>query len=280
MSVGMCTNLIGMALTIVACFAISNDYNILTSTSWSEGTITSVNISDSFQTIHIDTGLRGVAIDQGNSLGSLEEADAVTSFDRFCDELEDGLGRYMDPDECDSCEESSKTYRSSIITTVVLYLPSIFTNWTRQFVNYDVNCQKFFGTIVAAISLFLAVYSMLGYKNDCWDGFYNGDVYYFASNYTVVPSDYEGGSDDEPIVVANFSWEPGTGFICLTVATILKFFDLVGHCLIQTPSITRNKDEKLEYHKVFGQDGEGGEGAEQQEEGKAKFTEEPTNASD
>ena len=44
------------------------------------------------------------------------------------------------------------------------------------------------------------------------------------------------------------------GLTLVVVATFLKFVDIVNHCLIRTPRITRSLQEQLEYEKKYGAD--------------------------
>jgi hypothetical protein len=47
-----------------------------------------------------------------------------------------------------------------------------------------------------------------------------------------------------------FEWTAGPGFLCLAVATVLNFLDIIGHFLVPTPAVTRSKDEQFNYNKI------------------------------
>ena len=45
-----------------------------------------------------------------------------------------------------------------------------------MYYNYDINCQKVFGTVVALFSMFMSLYTWQGYANQCFDNFFDGAV--------------------------------------------------------------------------------------------------------
>ena len=51
---------------------------------------------------------------------------------------------------------------------VVTYLPTIASNVNRAYYNYDVNCQKVFGTVVALFSMMMSLYTWNGYAQQCF----------------------------------------------------------------------------------------------------------------
>lgn len=244
MQVGLATNLAGWGLTIAAAFAISTDYNILRAISFSEGDVTGENVASgaSIQGVAIDIGLRAVAVDNPHT-----SFRGVVDFDQFCSGVGAGLERYLKPEDCNACNDSSQSLVASLITSCVLYIPTVSTNILRMYPNYDVNCQKTFGTLITALSMCLSLYSFLGYRNKCFNSFYEGDVYYALDGESYGVVDPEDPAAD---VVVNFDWNSGIGYQCIMGATILKVIDILCHLLIPTPSITRNRQEQLDYEKL------------------------------
>jgi hypothetical protein len=87
MALGLASNIVGMILTIVACFAItSSNYDILTSTSFSSGDVALTDVNDAgesgFQPVDIAVGLTAIAINNPN----FDEIKRVINFDELCDE--------------------------------------------------------------------------------------------------------------------------------------------------------------------------------------------------
>ena len=273
MVLGLSSNIIGLILTIVACFAItSNNYDMLSSTAFSHGDINLVDRDDlDFQTINIRIGLTAVAIDNPN----INLTEAVVSFDEFCDETADAFLQYFPPEgtyvlllskcfvashrtcitntivdplehqpDCDKCNEISKSMVSTLIASVVSYFPSIFTNFTRMYHNYDVNCQKLFAIGVTTFSLILSLSTLMNYKNNCFDNFYDGEVPFDEER---MPIDDDGV---EAFAFIDFDWSGSTGLFCLLVATVIKIVDIVAHMALPSPSLTRNREEQANYERA------------------------------
>ena len=119
--------------------------------------------------------------------------------------------------------------------SLVAYIPTISSDVTRFYENYDVNCQKSFGTIVATFSLLMSLYTWVGYINGCFASFYDGEIAY-NSSLMAVDEDQVESNDIEGY--ADFDWTPHSGFICIIVATLLKIPSIVAHLLLPTPTIT------------------------------------------
>ena len=219
-TIGLLANIIGLGLTVFSCFAVSKDHGILTTASFSEGRVDPVDPTSTVESIEIWIGLRAVAGRNPNS----PVQDTVTGFDEFCDLLEEELERYINDEQCGDCEESSQAYVGSVISSTVLYLPSIFTDILRMYPTYDLNCQKFYGAIVAFISIALTMYTLLNYSNACFDGFYQGQVEYFVGNSTPVPDGYTG---DAETVLMDFDW-----YVYTLSSILLETFYLVSGCCV------------------------------------------------
>jgi hypothetical protein len=137
-------------LTLYACFAISEDFDILQRVAFSSADIKEVD--NKLDDITLDVGLTAAAFHNPATVG-----DIVLSFDQFCD-LGSDLERYLDVSNCDGCEQASKGLVTTVIIAAITFLPSLTTDVVRMYSNYDVNCQKVFATVVACISLFSSLY--------------------------------------------------------------------------------------------------------------------------
>mmetsp|Transcript_31548 Transcript_31548/g.94405 ORF Transcript_31548/g.94405 Transcript_31548/m.94405 type:complete len:268 (-) Transcript_31548:268-1071(-) len=252
MRIGFVTQFAGMLLTAVSCFAISTNYEILSSLGFTRGIIMATNFTSP---IEISIGLRAVAINNPNPgrVGAV-----VVSFDEFCtltpksayhkENMQfDGkkLSDYLNPEHCGECAAVSGSMVVSLFLSVITYLPTLFTDILRMYPNYDANCQKAFGFIFAFFSLGMAINTWFKYRNNCVNSFYDG----------LVPQDAQGlvlakAYADEAVSWYDFDWTEGPGLICLLVATYLKIIDIVCHFLLPTPSITRDHREQAEYEKL------------------------------
>jgi len=52
------------------------------------------------------------------------------------------------------------------------------------------------------------------------------------------------------LVNMEYDWKAGNGLILVVTATALKIIDIVCNLLVPTPTITRNKDEQIEYENL------------------------------
>ena len=207
MSIGLIFNITGFLLTLVACFAISKNYDVLKNVAFSSGKVKSISVPQ--PTIEIHIGLRAVAVDNPTT-----NITGIYNFDALCDNLDGGLNIYRADEDCNACKEVSASLVSTLILSLVTYFPSIFTNVLRMYPNYDVNCQKIFGVFVTMFSMVSALYTWQGYANDCFRGFYDGLIN-FDSDQQVI----ESSADSNDIFLSyDADWKAGAGYICLVVA--------------------------------------------------------------
>jgi len=242
---GVVANSLSFLLSLVACASLSMNFNAITFGSFSKGDvfIPAVNV----QTSKIWIGLRGVAMRtfKGQALvnPNYVEGDNVVAFDEFCDLIGNGLENYMDADSCDACAEVSGGLMTSVVMACVLTIPNIFTDILRMYPNYDVNCQKFFGSILNLASSASSLYAWRGYADLCFNNFY----------------------DESPVV--DFEWRAGTGLVCIVLATLLKAFDIIAMLVIPTPDLANTQELQEEYETLYGDEEEAEEGAEGEEGG-------------
>jgi hypothetical protein len=240
---GVFANIISFALTIFGFMASSQDFERLQKTSFSSGTVMVYNISSDelFATVKMDIGLRAVAFDNPLTVG-----EQVYNFDQFCNQTE-LASRYLDEEQCDSCGDVSSGLIMTLALSLVAILPSITTDVLRMYPNYDLNCQKFWGSTVSTFSLLMSLSTFLRYQNQCFDSFYDGMIY-FDANLTALDD------DTGAVFLANFDWKAGNGLICLFVATFIKVVDILANVLVPTPTITRNRKEQEEYEALSGEE--------------------------
>lgn len=162
---------------------------------------------------------------------------------------------------------------SLIILCIILILPSILVNITRMYPLYDLNCTKSYGILLSILSMWFGLWTILIYHEQTfnnntntntvdannWRPFYdnsgnggNGaptnDTDATASNATNTWGD----NDEEWLLQGRFEFHNGPGLNCLIVAAILRLVDILCHCLVPTPSITRNHREQEWYEREFG----------------------------
>jgi len=232
-------------LTIYACLAMTENFELLTTTSFGRVEITEVNnVFD--EVIKLDVGLRAVALD--NPVTGVGQV--VVRFDQFCDLATNGLQRYMDPSDCDTCNESSSNMVISVIIAAITFLPSFFTDVTRMYSGYDVNCQKCFATIFAFFTVLLSLNTAFSWIYWCGTSFYEGVIPFDVDGNALPP----GTPDEEAFALLNFEWKWGYGIMMLTIGTGLKFIDVFVNLCVKTPTVTRDVREQEIYEKIKDED--------------------------
>jgi hypothetical protein len=228
--------MVGFILTMVACCAISLNFDVIMSTAFSSGYGASDNAT--FDGVKIGVGLRAAAIQfpTGNQ--------SVWDFDQFCNVFEIDIS-LQEAQECGNCAESSTGIIGTLLFSLVVYFPTIFTDVTRMYSNYDVNCQKVFGSFVALASLASTLYTWRGYQEQCFSSFYDGIISYGVGGQILQPE-----QADQAVLNVDFQWKYGPGLICVVTATFLKIVDILCHFIVPTPSITRDRKEQAEYENI------------------------------
>jgi hypothetical protein len=243
MHMGFVANLAACLLMAFSCFAMSQNYSLLSKASFGELTMTEQDgkIPDM---IVVDIGLRAIAID--NPFTGVDRA--VVGFDKFCGVSQEGLQRYLNPDECGSCDENSLNFCISAILAVISFIPTFFTDILRMFSGYDVNCQKFFGTFFSLLTIGLAMNVLFSFKFYCGDVFYKNQVYLDIEGSRVSWDD----PNLEYTIDYNYTW--GWGLMMMFVGACLKFLEVIAHFCIPTPTITRDLKEQQIYEVVKEED--------------------------
>lgn len=242
-TVGMIANLIAFVLSFFACFAIANNYDILQTASFSKGVISGNGTAQ----INLAVGLQSMSV--ADAQGDRFQSQLLV-FDTFCATLNKRLGDLVEPAQCGSCQEESSKLVIAVILSLILTIPSIFSDITRQYPNYDVNCQKFYGSIVAALSMFSSLYTALLYNNRCFAGFYQGEV---TVDLNTTEFDWQallGSNPSSYVINVGLEWSAGNAYLCMVTATALKSIDIIANLIVPTPSITRDRDEQERYEAI------------------------------
>lgn len=269
---GLVANIFALIFTFYACFAISNNPYVLVATSFSKGKVT---LNEVPSQVNVDVGLRAVAVTTDNNLFDPE----VLQFGEFCDRFRYSLGNYTDhtdmhPDQCGDCNTQSTKLVSSIILSLLVLIPSVSSDVLRMHPNYDLNCQKFTGGIIALLSLFFSLYTFMLYNTNCFLSFYSGYTPFDINEDSIAAitnfSGFSNGTLSNQTVQVDMTWVAGNGIICMYIATTLKIVDIIANLIVPTPTITRDKEEQLQYERLYGtkmkaaddedREAEGGEG--------------------
>jgi hypothetical protein len=235
---GMVMNIAGFLVTCFAALALSEHPALLELASWGRADLT-VMTGPTFDTITMDLGLRAVFIHNPNTFG-----EKVVRFDQFCDLVGNGIEKYMDPDDCDQCNQVSMQLFIAIVVAVVAFLPTITVDILRMYSNYDVNCQKVWAALFSMCTLAGCVLSYYQFTYVCLESFYDGEVL-FRKNGELADA------QNPSAVSFDFDWDLGIGIICLFCGFGCKFLNFFcSCCCVPTPSITRNREEQEEYEKL------------------------------
>lgn len=119
-TVGLVGNAISLVLTLFACFSVSKDFNMLRAASFTKG---SAQVQQTGNVLHMDIGLRGVAV--ADELGRVKPQ--VISFGQFCDGYLSSLGNYTVPGQCNECQKEASGLTTTVIFSLLTILPSITT---------------------------------------------------------------------------------------------------------------------------------------------------------
>ena len=237
-SVGLGFNCVALIFAWFACFAISGDWDLIKAASFSTGILNVPSLTN-VTNLKIYVGLTAVAFEDPNG----RFANRVIQFGDFCTQYDEIVSTLVSPEQCGTCESSSHGLVTSIIFSCILIIPSITTDIIRMYPNYDVNCQKFLGSIIASASLLASIITFVKYNGECFASFYDGNLYFDRNNSTLA------SFSTQSAVLVDVAWTPGNGLICIYVATVLKIVDILANVIVPTPTITRDHQEQLEYEE-------------------------------
>jgi len=205
--------------------------------------------------LKIDLGFRAVAVEN-----LLNDQKQVFLFRTFCDgpdlDNDDGndnnqtaVGEVVDDTAvdieelmaesvCGECRDSSQAFVVSCLFNLVILVKNLLNDVTRMYPRYDLNCINFTGSLMATLSVFLGLYTVLTYRERCFNNiFQNLD---------------EGRLSQTADLVVAYDWWAGPGLYCLVVATFLRCVDMICNYCVPTPSITRRRKEQRAYEVEYG----------------------------
>lgn len=236
MACGAGINVIAMALMVIACLGITDNADRLVTFSWvignTKATGWKMHMGVTSRVDRVDCGrfpnptqCAAFLLVGGMELKSGTEYRKVTKFegDGCSAKLPDGVvlteaqtaayaGMAKSCTECKDSMLASNTLILGLITT----WPSIMTNLQRATPFGDINCQATAGSVVAIFSFCNTLVALVKYAFACKDN---------------MPGSIIGLSGE----VLEIEWSFGAGYICLLIATILKFVDIVLHFSLPTP---------------------------------------------
>ncbi|KAL7576669.1 hypothetical protein ACA910_005598 [Epithemia clementina (nom. ined.)] len=278
-SIGFAFNLVALGLTVVASLAFSRHYTLLTKTSFSRGVI-SVPQWGNHTTATINIGFRAVALtdpDQivgGNMVSMFQEFCNVDDDENADDENDDdgddllvqqqqqqppdSVRRFLSQDLCGDCKDSSQQFVLSCVVNIILILRNMFSDITRMYPKYDLNCPNFYGSLMATLSVFLGLYTIATYQNRCFQNAEEELRPFYRQNFTAVTGSDQFNHQQEQeelddLILVRFVWSKGPGLDCLMAATLLRFVDAICNFIVPTPTITRNRLEQEQYELEFGE---------------------------
>ena len=216
-------NTVAMAMIVYASLALSNDFDILTKSSFNKIVLGNDVTKGSIDGAVIHLGLRSLAVSKS------DVGDVVIGYDQLCD-LE-GADLLLDSEDCAACSDMSLNLVISTILAAILILPSILGNVTRMYSGYDVNCQKCFSGILSLLSLGLCVNTLVCYHWLC------------AKTFHQAASEFDGSA-------VTYEWTFGWAMILMIAASCIKGLEILINCCVPTPSITRNRKEQITYECI------------------------------
>jgi len=209
-------------LGIWACFAVSEDKNLVRIAPWSTGAVP-LNIFfggnnstmykvmqakmgkdfDADAKVKFYIGLNGVTVDTRHVLKGQPGAEI-----KFINWKEASCkNTFLMRDSCNACKDVASSSSTMAIMGVITTIPQLTTNFLRAFPDNDLRCQKAFGIATGLFGMItnlmaLQLFNLVCHKDLDSDG-----------NYFVA----------------------GSGLICISLASILKIYDIVAHCIIPVP---------------------------------------------
>jgi hypothetical protein len=250
-SVGIFLNICGLILTIYAALALStSNAKLVRITNFAFAdlqptvidptliqVLTAQQQSTVYPTVTLELGLQALSVFDAktNQLDLIE-------YNEFCDTP--GMEQFQPRENCNDCDDTTLYVTIGMLVAIVAYVPTLVSDCSRLYSHYDVNCQKFSSGMWSLVSL--AGYGLVYYYFDyfCLSSFRQTSVLYNADGTVVEDGDAGGG-----IVEVNYGWKVGAGQICFRAGFVLKAVDLLCNCVVATPTITRDRNEQLEYER-------------------------------
>ena len=254
MRIAFSANLCAFILTAFSLISMYPDiYKIIEISALNTGTMEAVlakeEIADrlskaTFSSIFIETGWRGIAIDNPNTFGK-----QTILYDQFCELTVNnkGMERYADPFECNRCSDVVDSLVLLLIVGAGMYLPSFGLDWLRLYKNYDLNCARFMTFVFDLLAIAGSVLAYLLYDTECYQPtFYQNEIAFDIEGNVVQRTE----DDANTALVMEVDWKIGNGLIILWSGAGVKLIHMFCHCCIPTPTMTRNLDEQNQYEDL------------------------------
>ena len=290
-AVGFTFNLLALILMVAASMAFSRDYRILNHTSFAQGVASIPNhppflvktgetkVATLYMGFRALTSNDGILVNpnsvlfttfcRGHGLTSVSRSGGGDSGEEPMTQ-EDAFKEALAPEICGSCSQSSQGFVISIVFNFIFIIKNMFSDITRMYPKYDLNCPNFAGSLMATLSVFLGLYTILAYRSRCFtsltkdlsdfgiitsDGG-NTTLSFANSTLFLIPDhlrqNWEGYESEMNV---NLEWEAGPGLWCMWIATGLKIVDAICNFIVPTPSITRDYQRREDYEYEFGDPG-------------------------
>eukprot|EP00523_Entomoneis_sp_CCMP467_P002224 CAMPEP_0168745386 /NCGR_PEP_ID=MMETSP0724-20121128/14585_1 /TAXON_ID=265536 /ORGANISM="Amphiprora sp., Strain CCMP467" /LENGTH=572 /DNA_ID=CAMNT_0008793085 /DNA_START=79 /DNA_END=1797 /DNA_ORIENTATION=- len=247
-AVGFFFNFVSLCLMVVACMAFSTDHSVLTNTSFARGFMrAAVPDSDETLSIRADVGFRAVAT--SDAMGWFGGDDVIRFFP-LCREDFDAV--VLQEAICGECQASSNMFVASCLINLIIILKNMFSDVTRMYPRYDLNCPNFAGSIMSLMSVFLGLYTIWTYRGRCLENMTEErDSIGFDQQFSSLPDYISEKLQQTDTLQVDIDWQAGPGLKCLVVATFLRILDTICNFMVPTPSITRGAVEQERYELEF-----------------------------
>ncbi|KAL7555983.1 hypothetical protein ACA910_018383 [Epithemia clementina (nom. ined.)] len=222
---------------------------------------------------------------QNSTNGDKSKNEFIKTIANFCEKAEDAarqsrinknnnqqtsgflqLQMLLGGELCGSCQGSSQSFILSSVINICIILRNMFSDITRMYPKYDLNCPNFYGSLMATASVLLGIYTIFAYRQRCQHDlqtefflvWYNDSNNNNSNNMTSTTRLVDADVDGDGFLNTNYDiqvileWDNGPGFTCLMIATFLKVMDAIVNYMVPTPTITRSWEERQDYELEFG----------------------------
>ncbi|KAK3270722.1 hypothetical protein CYMTET_20894 [Cymbomonas tetramitiformis] len=210
--------IVSLALSIVACFAVSEDGDIVKNVAWATGELSNVvnkNVSDAEVPLEVTLHIGLSAVVQESKFDDSADTSQTIKWDDV-----DTCGA----DYCQDCKDTATGTASTAIIACVTKFPAGGLMVKRRVPRTDCYFFKFMSMVSTFMGLITLVSSLLSFSDDCWTSF---------------PDSIEIVVGDNMILSGDASYSAGPGFLCLLAAVFFDCFVALVHILTPVP-----KDEQ------------------------------------
>ena len=110
-------------------------------------------------------------------------------------------------ESCEACKSVASSSSTMAIMGVITTFPQMTTDFLRAFPENDLRCQKAFGVVTGLFGMITNLISLQLFNTVCHKDL-DGEGNYFS---------------------------PGSGLICIWLASMFKLCDVIAHCLVPVP---------------------------------------------